>query len=239
LFSFANVFTFTNDRRRIVMKGLLVALSVVALSFGASAANAAWMAPPAIYDHAGVEKNSPLPIEDLIDGDGADYLRLYDGVGSGGIGGPDPVTSYLVFDLGQAMEVSGFKYQTTLSAHPDLGPKDTCLFHWTNENTNVQTHGTTPLLLADANIVYTTTQTLPAGSSAGHEWISMDLSSGDKFTARYVGVLFRSGYDTPSNAGIFLDEVQLNTIATPEPHAIVLLSVGFVGLLCYAWRRRK
>ena len=35
------------------------------------------------------------------------------------------------------------------------------------------------------------------------------------------------------------DYVNVNPVSTPEPSTLTLLVMGLIGLLCYAWRKRK
>jgi hypothetical protein len=60
-----------------------------------------------------------------------------------------------------------------------------------------------------------------------------------RFLASAVGKSNMSGNlnDGGPNAFLSVDHVQFSAI--PEPSSIVLLSVGLVGLLAYAWRKRK
>jgi len=42
-----------------------------------------------------------------------------------------------------------------------------------------------------------------------------------------------------NNAGSNSENAQLQWVATPEPTTLVLLATGLIGLLAYAWRKRK
>ena len=46
---------------------------------------------------------------------------------------------------------------------------------------------------------------------------------------------------TPLNGGtrIEMHGITFDPYATPEPGTLVLLATGLIGLLCYAWRKRR
>ena len=68
----------------------------------------------------------------------------------------------------------------------------------------------------------------PAGTKSllicfgSSHWVDNASSTGD--------------YSTESG-GVLVGEIQ--AFAAPEPSAVVLLTLGLFGLLCYAWRKRK
>ena len=47
------------------------------------------------------------------------------------------------------------------------------------------------------------------------------------------------GYGTDSSSNTYQAFEILNVAATPEPGTLTLLAAGLVGLLAYAWRKRK
>jgi hypothetical protein len=63
---------------------------------------------------------------------------------------------------------------------------------------------------------------------------SIDLSSLSLTNVHSVQVQM-----TSASEWMTLNEIQFDGTAVPEPATSVLLSVGVVGLLAYAWRRRK
>lgn len=78
---------------------------------------------------------------------------------------------------------------------------------------------------------FLTTQTI--------QYVATDADAGKtiqvEFGASSVGKTSPGG--TEAYGLISVDNVQLS--AMPEPSSIVLLSVGLIGLLAYAWRKRK
>ena len=59
----------------------------------------------------------------------------------------------------------------------------------------------------------------------------------------YIGESLSIGFFTEaalqSGAAVIVDNVSATVSEVPEPGAIVLLATGLIGLLCYAWRKRK
>ena len=48
-----------------------------------------------------------------------------------------------------------------------------------------------------------------------------------------------SGHASGSAHDYFVDNVTLSSSPVPEPGTITLLSAGLIGLVCYAWRKRR
>lgn len=206
----------------------------VVFLFGLAPASADWVSPSSIYDNSPLGPSSP-PISSLTDGDPNTFIRLT----NGGDPNTEPARGYVVFDLGSPQSVQGIRYQSTDAAnHPSLGPMDTDVFYWSNETTSAHqlSPNTIASIAADLNVVVAGSTTFPAATGA-NQWLELDLSQ--PFTARYVGVRFTSGYDTPARAGIFMAEMQVNATPTPEPAACILLVTSLLGMLAYAWRKRK
>jgi hypothetical protein len=44
---------------------------------------------------------------------------------------------------------------------------------------------------------------------------------------------------TGASNWVLVDNARLDFVPVPEPSAIMLLGSGMVGLLCYAWRKRR
>jgi len=55
----------------------------------------------------------------------------------------------------------------------------------------------------------------------------------------YVGDIYLSHRDGGGSGDLGNPGVYTPYVAAPEPSSIVLLAAGFVGLLCYAWRKRS
>ena len=53
-----------------------------------------------------------------------------------------------------------------------------------------------------------------------------------------LGVQFNFA-QTGANLQLFLGGVTITATPTPEPSTAILLVIGLIGLLAYAWRRRR
>jgi len=67
----------------------------------------------------------------------------------------------------------------------------------------------------------------------------LNTAANPAYVGGYIQVHFGfgGGGTTPYGDQFFIDNVQLT--ATPEPGTLVLVVVGLVGLLAYAWRKRR
>jgi hypothetical protein len=83
---------------------------------------------------------------------------------------------------------------------------------------------TDPMTFKDVTLTYT------SGSS---------VSDGQALEIRLRGIA--NVFDPPINPQFWTvyDNVRLTATTTPEPGTLVLLTSALVGLLCYAWRKRK
>jgi hypothetical protein len=209
----------------------LVALCV--LGFGISTANADWILPTGIFDHSRTTDGT-CTSDKSIDGNLATWGKWQDDSGS-----LDdlPCTGYVIYDLGARQEVDGFKFWAR-NVSSAVNPKDVDFFYWTNEAlkpVDGYKPNTSDQIALDGNAVVAASRTLPEVVS--NNSYEVTFSSAEKFAAQYVGIRFNNGYDTPSNVANQIAEVQFHT--TPEPGTVIMLLTGLIGLVCYAWRRRR
>jgi hypothetical protein len=208
---------------------------------GAPMAKADWMTP------TGVVNNSAGNSAPSIDGDLATYgtFSCDDGVNDNTDN--DIITGFVLYDLGSAQQVNGFKFWSRNDGvHLDtpFNPKDVTFFYVTNDNlANFTAAGYTTEAQVAASPYITTaaSMTFPGVTVNSGSPYEADFVPAEQFTAQNAGLLMTTGYDTPSNKRNYFAEVQFNLspVSTPEPSTLVLVIAGLAGLLCYAWRRRK
>jgi hypothetical protein len=101
----------------------------------------------------------------------------------------------------------------------------------------------------DGGLTYPTiiSKTLDLGSFSGdtgtNTWATYDDLSftavaGAPYLSYPIGVQFTTGGSGSTSRYADFDKVNLNLV-TPEPGTIVLLITGLLGLLAYAWRKRR
>ena len=74
--------------------------------------------------------------------------------------------------------------------------------------------------------------TTPVGGSGSFSWGTTDRYLG-------IGALLRGGaYPTRSEAAMWFNDLSLTSVV-PEPSTLTILVSAMVGLLAYAWRKRK
>jgi hypothetical protein len=75
------------------------------------------------------------------------------------------------------------------------------------------------------------------GATSGHVWVDGVDSATVALAANFAAPTFTFGDASSSSVGqASWDYVKINA---PEPCALVLLVMGVLGLICYAWRRRR
>jgi len=94
-------------------------------------------------------------------------------------------------------------------------------------------------LLVDSQVVFGgATGFLPTSTTAFASRTSSSFTvTGTSATVKFFGVGIGSDITDGSDVSTFVDNVTITAI--PEPGMIVLTATGLLGLLAYAWRRRR
>ena len=83
----------------------------------------------------------------------------------------------------------------------------------------------------------------PANPTYSYVDLSVNAPAGTKSllicfgSSHWVDNASSTGDYSTESGGVLVGEIQ--AFAAPEPSAVVLLTLGLFGLLCYAWRKRK
>jgi hypothetical protein len=153
-------------------------------------------------------------------------------------------------DRPHCLEIAGggWFWAANVTSHPILaGEQFSVAWDATGDSTSA-THQVVRLIYQDGAVLRDladgATITLPAKTSP-HTWttygsgdsaVSFTALAGAEYIGKNVGVRITGG----AGAWSIFDNVYLNyTSATPEPSTLVLVVTGVLGLLAYAWRKRK
>jgi hypothetical protein len=185
------------------------------MNIGMSVAMADLITPTAIVFSSGsAPYGESYDASKAIDGNLNTFCALADDTAGG-----DPVTGRMVFDLGASYSIDGVKLISRKQVGPaTYNPKDVEFYISDASGANLGTLATH------------TFAGICDGASESVAWTAT--------TARYVGMDIDSAYHTISY-NYQIGEMQFSTAAVPEPASIVVFATGLIGLLAYAWRKRR
>jgi hypothetical protein len=79
--------------------------------------------------------------------------------------------------------------------------------------------------------------TIPAGSLTD-KTLTWTVAPGDLHLGQQLRIGI-TGSNGLAGTEVQYDNVRLDFVASPEPGTLAILASGLIGLLCYAWRKRK
>ena len=216
-----------------VLFGTIVA--IVALLVAAPTAQAGWISPTATPSSSGGPYGgiASLGADKTIDGDLNTYCVLLDDTLSGSdpastppFGGA-PTTGHILYDLGAIHSINGAKM--TDHFYWDNGtPTDTCSPKSVDYYLSDVSGSETKLLQSHEYSALPST-TAPEIVS----WAAID--------ARYIKMVIKSSYEENAagygNYNFQFAEMQFSQV--PEPTTLAMCVSGTLGLLAYAWRKRR
>jgi hypothetical protein len=141
----------------------------------------------------------------------------------------DPITGYLVFDLGAKKDLTGASVwgRFLLDGADPRGPKNVGLFTFAGDSPHGFAVSTD--IVSDPTVTMLATQDLPITVDGEAATVAFSTTG-----TQYLGMVINSSY---SANNIQIREIGFNTV--PEPSTLVLATGGVIGLLCYAWRKRR
>jgi hypothetical protein len=221
---------------RLFVVACLVATSVLLLA--APMAKATYMSPVAVPYHStdglswgGTDRAAEAAIVGLYrPGTGTDTKNAYMDDDTSPYS--DPLTGYFVFDLGQAYTVNAGQVWSRESSSPRFA-KNVDFFRFLDGSPQGFTDSSYIASDTDVALIAPNTDLTNASATA------TDVTFTSPIIARYVGLRLNSSYNDVSDGCSMIGEVRFDVGPVPEPSMIILLGTGLIGLLAYAWRKRK